>query len=330
MNKININKINIRKIKEIFNNPVFVKETKIQVRNIKFALTILFYNLILIAIAMFGFEVMMDNGFAGYVDYGDAIYVYDMLICLESFMVGFLVPSLTAGSIAGEREKQTLEILLTTPLKPLEIVWGKLMASICMILLLVVSSLPVVSLIFTIGGIKLAHLLQFVCLVFVAAIMLGSVGVWASSMLKKTLLATVFTFGGIIVLCGVTLIAVGIISGVANMIYAVNYGYAATGSPDVSLSLLILLVNPGVTLFEMIMHQSEGFSLISEMNDAFGGNLPRFLVNHWFLFSLISQIAVAIFFMKLAAKFLDPTREPRLKKAKKRKKMKRPPVNMGT
>lgn len=42
-------------------NPVYVKETKLRVRNIKFALTILFYNLILIGIAVFGFEVLFNS-----------------------------------------------------------------------------------------------------------------------------------------------------------------------------------------------------------------------------------------------------------------------------
>ena len=122
-------------------NPVYVKETKLRVRNIKFALTILFYNLILIGIAVFGFEVLFNSGMNDYVNYGTAIGLYVALVVLESVMVGFLVPSFTAGSIAGEREKQTLEILLTTTMKPSEIVWGKLMASISMVLLLVVSSL---------------------------------------------------------------------------------------------------------------------------------------------------------------------------------------------
>ena len=43
-------------------NPVYIKETKLRVRNIKFALTILFYNLILIGIAVFGFEVLFNSG----------------------------------------------------------------------------------------------------------------------------------------------------------------------------------------------------------------------------------------------------------------------------
>ena len=186
-------------------NPVYVKETKLRVRNIKFALTILFYNLILIGIAVFGFEVLFNSGMNDYVNYGTAIGLYVALVVLESVMVGFLVPSFTAGSIAGEREKQTLEILLTTTMKPSEIVWGKLMASISMVLLLVVS------IVFTIGGLALVDLLQFVVLVFVAALLMGSIGVWASTAIKKTVPATVFTFAGIVVLCGVTAILDGVI-----------------------------------------------------------------------------------------------------------------------
>ena len=57
-------------------NPVYVKETKLRVRNIKFALTILFYNLILIGIAVFGFEVLFNSGMNDYVNYGTAIGLY--------------------------------------------------------------------------------------------------------------------------------------------------------------------------------------------------------------------------------------------------------------
>ena len=96
------------KWKKMLYNPVYVKETKLRVRNIKFALTILFYNLILIGIAVFGFEVLFNSGMNDYVNYGTAIGLYIALVVLESVMVGFLVPSFTAGSIAGEREKQTL------------------------------------------------------------------------------------------------------------------------------------------------------------------------------------------------------------------------------
>ena len=99
-------------------NPVYGKEVKLRVRTVKFALTIFFYNLILIGIALFGFEVFFNIQWNAQIDYSGAARVYFIITCFEAIMVIFLIPVFTAGSIAGEREKQTLEILLTTILKP--------------------------------------------------------------------------------------------------------------------------------------------------------------------------------------------------------------------
>lgn len=310
----------MNRIKKIAMNPVFGKETKLRVRNIKFALIILFYNLILIAIAMLGFEMMFDSGFDTYVDYSDALYVYIALLCLQSMMVAFLVPSFTAGSIAGEREKQTLEILLTTTMKPIEIVWGKLMASICMVLLLVMSSLPVLSIVFTIGGVALVDLLYYVVLVFVAAVFMGSIGVWASALIKKTVPATVFSYGAIVMVCGVTMLMVGLVYLIANLVSANIHGTMyGTQNVDVSPILVILLINPAVSLVEMLMDRYAGQSFISLMNESLGGSLPGFLEKHWFVFSLIVQIGLSILIMKMAAKLVDPLRTTKPKKVKQKK-----------
>ena len=166
-------------------NPVYGKEVKLRVRSLKFALTILFFNLGLVAIALFGFEMIFNVNMNNRIDYSAAITVYFVIICLEAAMVAFLVPVFTAGSIAGEREKQTLEILLTTVLKPRQIVTGKLMSSISMVILLVFSSLPVVSIVFTIGGISMADLMQFVVFIIVMSLFIGSMGVCASSILPQ-------------------------------------------------------------------------------------------------------------------------------------------------
>ena len=319
------------KWKKMLYNPVYVKETKLRVRNIKFALTILFYNLILIGIAVFGFEVLFNSGMNDYVNYGTAIGLYVALVVLESVMVGFLVPSFTAGSIAGEREKQTLEILLTTTMKPSEIVWGKLMASISMVLLLVVSSLPVISIVFTIGGLALVDLLQFVVLVFVAALLMGSIGVWASTAIKKTVPATVFTFAGIVVLCGVTATLDGVIYIIGN-IFAMNVNHvsglaASSATLHLGPALLILLINPVVTLIEMLMCQFSGHGLIVTLERTFGGGIPDIVVDHWFVISLICQLVLTFFIMKLAAKLLDPLR---VKKSRKKGKKHESAVGDGS
>ena len=167
-------------------NPVYGKEMKLRVRSVKFAMTILFFNLVLIAIALFGFEVFFNVNINTRIDYSGAITVYFILICLEAVMVALLVPVFTAGSIAGEREKQTLEILLTTVLKPMQIVIGKLMSSISMILLLVFSSLPVISIVFTIGGINMINVLQFVLTVIVVFVANASANMYYYNMQSNT------------------------------------------------------------------------------------------------------------------------------------------------
>ncbi len=288
-------------------NPVYGKEVKLRVRSLKFAMTILFFNLGLVAIALLGFEMIFNINMNYRIDYSSAITVYFVIICLESAMVAFLVPVFTAGSIAGEREKQTLEILLTTVLKPGQIVIGKLMSSISMVVLLVFSSLPVISIIFTIGGINMADLLQFVVFIIVMSLFIGSMGVCASAMVKKAIPATVISFLMLGFVCGVTAIAVFIANEGAN-IYYYTVQNSSGDVPDVTLVMYFLLINPAFTIFHMISGQFMGGDMLSYMASALNGSLLPFVQDYWFLCSIAVQLILTVIFLKLAALFLDPLR----------------------
>ena len=171
--------------------------------------------------------------------------MYFIIICLEAAMVAFLVPVFTAGSIAGEREKQTLEILLTTVLKPGQIVIGKLMSSISMVVLLVFSSLPVISIVFTIGGINITDLMQFVLLIIIMSLFIGSMGIFASALVKRAVPATVLSFVMVGIVCGLTAIGVLIANTGANIYYYNMQNINANIKvPDVTWAAYPLLINP--------------------------------------------------------------------------------------
>ena len=123
-------------------NPVWRKEMQVSARSWKFALGLFLFNavLALIGVAVFSNICMYEGDPAYY--YEDILYFYSVLMVIEAAMVCFIVPATTAGAISGERERQTLEILLTTTMRPWQIIFGKLMASISTVLLYVVSSLP--------------------------------------------------------------------------------------------------------------------------------------------------------------------------------------------
>lgn len=306
----------MNRIKNIHWNAVYVKETKLRVRNVKFALIVLFYNLILIGIAVFGFSIAFNTTLYGRIEYSNAIALYTGLIAIEAGMVMFLVPAFTAGSIAGEREKQTLEILLTTTLKPRQIVWGKLLSSISMVLLLIVSTLPTISIIFTIGGVEILDLLEFVIVVFVFTLLIGSIGVWASVMMKRTVPATVFAYGGIIMLCGITVVIVGIVWVLRTLYYSQTLAQGNPVSIDVSPILLVLLVNPVCTLVEVLAKQFAGQSVMMEVMSHSGHALPSFVREHWVIESLVAQSVLAWFIMRLAERQLDPLRKRRVSQRK--------------
>ncbi|MCI9078283.1 MAG: ABC transporter permease subunit [Lachnospiraceae bacterium] len=295
-------------------NPVYGKEVKLRVRSLKFAMTILFFNLGLVAIALLGFEMIFNININYRIDYSGAIVVYFVIICIEAAMVAFLVPVFTAGSIAGEREKQTLEILLTTVLKPGQIVIGKLMSSISMVVLLVFSSLPIISIIFTIGGINMADLCQFVIFIIVMSLFIGSMGVCASAMVKKAIPATVISFVMLGFVCGVTAIAILVANEGAN-IYYYTVQNSSGDVPDVTWVMYFLLINPAFTMFHMVSEQFMGENVLSYMASGLNGRLLPFVQDYWFLCSIVLQLVFTAIFLKLAALFLDPLR--RKEKARK-------------
>lgn len=310
-------------------NPVYKKELKLSVRSIKTAIVIFAYNALLALIGLFSFYLTFEAGERyGSVNYGDILTVYLIMAVIEFGLVLFVVPAFTSGTISGERERQTLEILLTTNLRPIQIVLGKLASSISTVLLLAVSSIPVISIVFAVGGIGMEDLLQLLFLVLVTAIFIGSIGILFSALFKRTVPSTVFTYGAVIFLTLGTLFILGIIylfaANAADSQSMITGNYV---SPDVGNMSLILLINPVFTMISMMTQQYASNDLLRSMLSTFG-TTSSFLVENWFLVSAAVQLILSGLFVLLSARLLDPlkrktkaarTAKGRVKNGKKEK-----------
>ena len=69
--------------------------------------------------------------------------------------IAFLTPGLIADIIVSERRRETLEILLVSPLRPSGIVFGKLLSRIALLAAMVAASFPVVCISLLFGGVRL-------------------------------------------------------------------------------------------------------------------------------------------------------------------------------
>ncbi len=103
------------------------------------------------------------------------------LIIAEIILVVFLSPAFTVGTIASEKERQTYDILITTLLRPRDIVLGKLFSSQAYLILMIVASLPVLSIIFLVGGISLSQLFIGFLVCLMSSLMMGAISIYWSA-----------------------------------------------------------------------------------------------------------------------------------------------------
>lgn len=293
-------------------NPIYKKELKQAARMSRTAILILFYNAALALFGLFAYYVSFNSEktYRIFIDYSGILSIYIIITGIEFVLILFLVPALTAGSIVGEKEKQTLDILLTTGITPKKIVNGKLLASISTIIFLAISSLPIISIVFSIGGITLWDLFKFMLLLIVTAIYLGSIAILFSCICRRTTAATVCAYSCMLFLVAGT---AAIFFGAAVMYNSSTFGTweyqnMLWYSDRTGKFIYLLFLNPLVSYIAMLKDQ------IGIGNEILGGiaatgNLPLFISNKWFEISMIIQIIFSLLILWLASHKLNPLKK---------------------
>ena len=120
--------------------------------------------------------------------------VFASVVIIEIFMVVFITPAFTAGAISGERERRTYELLRTTLLPARKLVAGKLASALTYMLLLILAAVPLESLAFVLGGVVVEELVLALIILLVTAFAFATIGLFFSSLVRTTLVATVLTY----------------------------------------------------------------------------------------------------------------------------------------
>jgi ABC-type transport system involved in multi-copper enzyme maturation permease subunit len=116
--------------------------------------------------------------------------IFFTIYSLELIIVCMISPGLTAGAISLEKEQQTYDLLRTTLLSARELVLGKLLAAMSYVVLLLVAAIPLQAIALLFGGLTASEILISQLILFLTALAFGSLGIFYSSWLPKTRLAT--------------------------------------------------------------------------------------------------------------------------------------------
>jgi ABC-type transport system involved in multi-copper enzyme maturation permease subunit len=121
---------------------------------------------------------------------------------IQLIATAILTPAYTAGAIADEKERKTLEFLLATDLRNREIVLSKFASRVANLLLLVMAGLPILGLIQFLGGVDPNLVLAGFLITGLTIVSLASLSLLNSVMSKKSRDAIALTyFGGVAYLC---------------------------------------------------------------------------------------------------------------------------------
>lgn len=178
-------------------NPVLDKEFRLRMRTPRSSISLLAYILVLGLIALGFIYISLYLGNQGNQSFnsGAGRMMFYVLSFAQLVLIAFMAPALTAGVISGEREKQTLSMLLTTQQSSSTIILSKLFSSLSFMTLIIVATMPIYSIVFLYGGISLKQMIFIFLFYLFVMLLLGSLGVLFSTLFKRTMVAVIVTYG---------------------------------------------------------------------------------------------------------------------------------------
>jgi len=225
----------------LFNNPVLLREMRERVTGRRTMVMLTLWLLILsVTVALYyssqtgGFGVINSGGSPVTQIARVGQNLYELVLFFMIGLVLFLVPGFTAASIAGERERQTLLPLQVTMLRPVDIIVGKVAASLAFTVLLLIATLPLLAFAFLIGGITISEVFSGLAMVVFSAFTLACLTVACSALVKRVQGAIVLAYGLVLVMVVGTFVAFG-------LAYAID---ESQGWDQPNPPMAILAINP--------------------------------------------------------------------------------------
>lgn len=287
---------------KLFSNPVLLKEFRQRFRTVKTPIIITLYLLVMGAVT---FVFLYNEVYKrGYFQLGSTESLYIVLSLLQLGLIALIAPGLTAGSISGEREKQTLHVLLTTQLSRTSIILNKLFSSVSFLFLLVLLTMPIYATVLIYGGVSPLQLLGTFGFFVLMILFAGAFGIFCSAWLKKTSLSMIVSY----FVLAVFLVVPIFVAEVAPRFFWTawqtypNHPFLAN-NPYLN---SIPVVSEGLSPFMMLLDMFDK-KPINPMPMGLQAQVPMWISNPWPVFLTVLPI-LFITFLLLSIYLLHPVR----------------------
>ena len=279
-------------------NPVMMKEVRGRMRGLRafVVLTVYLLMMSLFLLATYFPYALATQSLDQQISSATGVigrYLFAAVVGIQTLLIVFISPALTSGAITHERERRTYDLLWTTLLgKPTYLI-GKLESSLSFILLLLLSAIPLQSIAFLFGGVSQTEIVIAFVLMSVTAMMLGTVGLYFSTIETRSLSANIRTYAvvfvGAVVVPSVLALVLNLLGNLVGDRYLLVQMLVTYGQ-HISTSLNPLVA--GLATQEILRtEQTIWLYQVSRVVNGQVMNLP--LLSPWLLFCLIYLVGAA-------------------------------------
>lgn len=273
-------------------NPILKKDILVNSRTPKMIISITLINCLFTIIAATAFAMSSGSGYQMYYSY--IVKLFPILGGCELGIISMVLPVMTSTSISGERERQTLELMLTTPVKPSQIVLGKLASAMATTFMYMIATLPFLAVSFVVGGLGWKALLEFIGVVVYVDIYIGSFGMFYSCARRTSVSAAISTIITVVAIVLITYIGGSVLLSAMYMTDSVDmYKVYQAGV------MTCYTINPFVWIWDFAQQTFYARTVLPSLEQA--GRYTMFMHDHITLISVIMNMAVASVMLRLAS-----------------------------
>lgn len=176
----------------VIENPVLQRELLVNLRMGRAFVLLFVYNALLALVVLVAWPEDQVMDLTGKPEKSQRLV--DMFFLGQFVLASMMAPSFAATTITGEKERKTYEMLLASPLRPGAIVLGKLLASLCHLAMLILSSLPIVMLCLPLGGVSPYEVMAVYLAMVLSVVTFGMISVACSSYFTRSAASLVVSY----------------------------------------------------------------------------------------------------------------------------------------
>lgn len=184
----------------LWDNPVLNREFKLMLRNSPIFTRIVWGWILMAGAIAF---LWPSSGVFSMEDQQSRV-IFKVFALGQLGLAVLLAPSITAPLITDEKEKQRFGMLFASLLSPLDILLGKWLSSVALLLLVMISGLPFLLLNLVLGGVSWVEVAQVYLICLMSIIQFGMLGLFMSCLKSKTYDSLLQSYAWLLVLGALT------------------------------------------------------------------------------------------------------------------------------